>query len=91
MFFETGKNTETGISFIYNGGKEKFLSYRDLYEKALQLLNGMQLRGITPNDEVVFQLEDNKDFIISFWACIMGGITPVPITVGNNDNHRKNY
>ncbi|NVO11311.1 MAG: non-ribosomal peptide synthetase [Bacteroidales bacterium] len=36
------------------------------------------------SDKLIFQIEDNREFVISFWACILGGIIPVPLTFANN-------
>lgn len=81
--------TNTGITFIEGSGQEEFMSYRQLYDAALGTLSFFQSLGIQPKNELVIQIEDNKTFIIIFWACIVGGIIPVPLTVGKNDEHRK--
>lgn len=78
-----------GITFIEKGSQESFLSYSDLYDAALRALGYFQSKGIGPGDELVFQIEDNKTFVISFWACILGGIIPVPLTTGQNENHKQ--
>jgi surfactin family lipopeptide synthetase A len=79
----------TGVTFIEKSDQEDFLSYEILYSKALKGLAYLQDRGVRPGDELVFQLEDNKTFVITFWACILGGIVAVPLTVGQNDDHRQ--
>lgn len=81
--------TDTGITFIEGSGREAFMSYAKLYDEAVRVLSFFQSRGIQPKDELVIQIEDNKTFIIVFWSCILGGIIPVPLTVGKNDEHRK--
>jgi len=78
-----------GITFIEGSNNEEFLSYKQLYECALNGLGYLQDMGLRPKDEVVFQVEENKSFIIIFWACILGGIIPVPVAIGNNDEHRR--
>lgn len=78
-------NLDTGISFIYSKTEEESIKYRELYHLSLCLLNGMKNKGIKKGDEVVFQISDNKDFLISFWACILGGIIAVPVTLGNGE------
>ncbi|MEQ8477448.1 amino acid adenylation domain-containing protein [Fulvivirga sp.] len=83
-----GKFSEKGIRFINGSNNVDYLSYKDLYEASLFKLYTLQSSGITPGDEVVFQVEDNKKFLILFWACILGGIIPVPLAVGNNDEHK---
>ena len=85
---ERSKLTNNGVTFIECSDKEEFLSYKELNHQALKVLSFFQSQGIQPKDELVFQLVDNKTFIIVFWACILGGIIPVPLTVGRNDDHR---
>ncbi|MEL7147563.1 MAG: AMP-binding protein, partial [Bacteroidota bacterium] len=31
---------------------------------------------------------NNKQFVIVFWSCILSGVIPVPVTVGQNKEHR---
>lgn len=79
----------TGITFIEHSDAENFLSYEELYNVALAALKGLQERGMSPGHELVLQIEDNRTFIIIFWACILGGIIPVPLSAGQQDEHRK--
>lgn len=78
-----------GITFIEKSNREEFLSYGELYEKALCYLFYLQDSGVKPKDELVLQIEDNKIFIIAFWACILGGIIPVPLSIGQTDDHKE--
>ncbi len=80
---------DIGITFISNGSDDQYLSYKELYQKSLRLLRSLQECGVKPGNEVVFQLDDNESFIIAFWGCVLGGMIPVPITVGLNDEHRR--
>jgi amino acid adenylation domain-containing protein/non-ribosomal peptide synthase protein (TIGR01720 family) len=80
---------DIGITFIKTNDQDEFLSYKGLLGAARNMLAFLQIRGIRPKDELVFQLEDNKTFIITFWACMLGGIIPVPLSVGHNDDHKE--
>ncbi len=77
-----------GITFIESGHVEEFFSYGELYAAALKALYFLQQRGLQPGNELVFQVADNKTFIILFWACQLGGILPVPLSVGQHEEHR---
>ncbi|MEP0265313.1 amino acid adenylation domain-containing protein [Dokdonia sp.] len=77
-----------GLTFIESVSKEDYMSYTELYDTAHQVLFVLQERGIKPKSELVFQIEDNKTFVIVFWACILGGIIPVPLTVGIKEDHK---
>ncbi|NEW07887.1 amino acid adenylation domain-containing protein [Paenibacillus sp. SYP-B3998] len=79
---------DKGITFIDGDDQEIYLSYKDIYREALGFLGELQEKGVQPKQEVLFQIEDNQKFIVAFWACILGGMYPVPISVGNNDEHK---
>lgn len=83
------KDPAKGITFIQEEKAEQFLSYGELYAKALSALGYLQRRGIPEGAEIVFQLEDNSDFLIAFWACLLGGYIPVPLAVGSQADHRR--
>ncbi len=78
------KNNKTndiaGVTFIDDKSNEKFVSYREVYSKSLSLLKSLQNFGIKPGDELLFQIDNNEDFIYAIWDCILGGIIAVPVT-----------
>lgn len=82
---------ERGITFILDENREEFVSYRRLYDHAFGLLGYLQAAGFKPGDEVVFQIEDNRHFVYFFWACVLGGLVPVPVAVGANDEHKMKF
>ncbi|MBI5804930.1 amino acid adenylation domain-containing protein [candidate division TA06 bacterium] len=77
-----------GINYITGESSESFISYNRLYRVSLSMLYCLQQRGLKAGDKLVFQIEDSQEFINVFWACQLGGIIPIPVTVGNNDEHR---
>lgn len=78
-----------GIFFI--GEKEdKFISYSELYDKAFKALKKLQQKGLKKGSELIIQIDDNQNYLVTFWACILGGIIPIPIAPGNtNENKEK--
>lgn len=80
--------TDRGITFIKNGTEERFCSYQDLFQNAVELLYYLQQHQIEPGTEVLFQIEDNQKFLNAFWACLLGGLIPVPVTVGLSDEYK---
>ncbi|HEU5078477.1 MAG TPA: SDR family NAD(P)-dependent oxidoreductase [Opitutaceae bacterium] len=60
-------------------GQEIRLTYPVLLEQAKQILGGLRQAGLKAGAHVLFQLEHNQDFIPAFWACVLGGIIPVPL------------
>ncbi|WP_342355217.1 beta-ketoacyl synthase N-terminal-like domain-containing protein [Spirosoma utsteinense] len=60
------------------------MAYGQLVTQALSMLHFLQINGVKPKDEVVFQLDDNKTFLVSFWACILGGFKAIPLPPGQH-------
>ena len=79
---------DVGINFIDSGDSDEFLSYQDLYRNALTGAAFLREQRLIPGDELVLQLSNNKHFVIAFWSCILSGVIPVPVTVGQNKEHR---
>ncbi|WP_103071997.1 non-ribosomal peptide synthetase [Aquimarina sediminis] len=71
-----------GITFIEGNDKTEYLSYKKLYLEATYMLHDLQEKGLKPGDELVFQFQSSKKFLITFWACVFGKIIPVPVTFG---------
>lgn len=88
-FLKKNDTFTKGITFVNNANEEYFMSYHEFIEKATKVLGFLQSKGIKENDEIVFQLEDTRSFLLFFWACVMGKIIPVPVLVGNNDEHKR--
>ena len=75
-----------GMFFLENN---KYISYKEIYERALKVMRALQKEGIKRGDEVIFQLGQNEDFITCFWGCLLGGMIPVPIPVAVNDEGKS--
>ncbi|MGA4722144.1 non-ribosomal peptide synthetase [Fictibacillus nanhaiensis] len=84
---EERKQVDKGITFINSGTEEKHVTYQELYDTACSYLYNLQKEGLEAGDELIFQIDDNETFIKVFWACILGGIRPVPVAVGTNEEH----
>lgn len=86
--FEDRAGDALSVTFIEGAEDESRLTYRQLHQRALVLLGGLQQQGLQPGDELIFFLKNNQAFIEAFWACLLGGIVPVPVAVGISDEHR---
>lgn len=76
------------VTYIESARDEVRVSYAELLERALGVLHHFQRRGIRPGDELILFNNSNEQFVDAFWACILGGIVPVPVAVGISDDHR---
>ena len=72
---------EKGIFVIDIDRNENFISYKKLYDKSLILLHKLQLKNLKKDDKVILQMNGIEEYLYGFWACILGGMIPVPIPV----------
>ncbi|MBN3951616.1 MAG: SDR family NAD(P)-dependent oxidoreductase [Nostoc sp. NMS7] len=75
------KHSTQGIIYIQFDSSEKVQSYGELWQDAQRILAGFRKLGLKPQDQVIFQLENNQDFLCAFWGCVLGGFVPVPISI----------
>ena len=75
------------VTYIEGSQNEATVTYKELRLRALKLLHGLQNRGLRSGDELIFFLKGNERFVDAFWACLFGGIVPVPVAVGISDEH----
>ncbi len=76
------------IRFIDGEQEESIVTFAELWERSVALLGELQTRGMGPGDELVIFSKSNENFVIAYWAAVLGGIIPVPIAVGISDEHR---
>ncbi|PQP81878.1 non-ribosomal peptide synthetase [Paenibacillus sp. PCH8] len=85
VIHDRSKITDRGIRFIDADKIETFISYSQLFNEALGYLGYLQEIGIKPKQEIIFQIQENKRFLVAFWACILGGMIPVPVSIGEDE------
>jgi acyl-CoA synthetase (AMP-forming)/AMP-acid ligase II/NADP-dependent 3-hydroxy acid dehydrogenase YdfG/acyl carrier protein len=69
------------IVYCQHDGSEILQSYAGLLEEAERILGSLRRLGLKPQDKVIFQLDHRQDFVPAFWACVLGGFVPVPISI----------
>jgi amino acid adenylation domain-containing protein len=85
---QRASRTCNGITFLTATGNERKLSYAELLDQAGYVLHNLKKHGVKDGDEIVFQASENESFLLIFWACILGGIIPVPLAIGNQDEQK---
>jgi acyl-CoA synthetase (AMP-forming)/AMP-acid ligase II/acyl carrier protein len=85
---EEARGKDREIRFIDGENDETVIRFAELWDRALALLGSLQDRGMRPGDELVVFSRSNLDFVVAFWAAMLGGIVPVPVAVGISDEHR---
>ncbi|MCM2311799.1 MAG: non-ribosomal peptide synthetase [Steroidobacteraceae bacterium] len=77
------------IGYLEGEGAEKVLPLADLRRRALGILHHLQRIGAQPGDTLILHVASNEQFIDAYWACLYGGIVPVPVAVGISDEHKQ--
>lgn len=85
---DAARTTNSGVTYIEGEHNEVTVSYAQIHERALALLHHFQAKGARPGTKMIILLASNEQFIDTFWACLLGGITAVPIAVGNTEEQR---
>ena len=79
------ERTRSRREIVFAGGAgETRLTYGELYESSLALLGSLESCGAEPGGKVLLQASDNQNLILAFWACLLGGMIPVPLPAGLN-------
>jgi acyl-CoA synthetase (AMP-forming)/AMP-acid ligase II/NADP-dependent 3-hydroxy acid dehydrogenase YdfG len=68
-----------GTTYLRPDGTEDRQTYRQLLVDAARLLTGLRKSGLVPGDCVILQIEDSRNFVVTFWACLLGGFVPTPM------------
>ncbi|HEY9187564.1 MAG TPA: non-ribosomal peptide synthetase [Ignavibacteria bacterium] len=79
---------EQGILFVSKENMSNYNSYSEIYKKALIRLGNLQKIGFKKYDKLIFQIGKNEEFVLLFWACILGGIVPIPLIEATNKEQR---
>ncbi|MBE6050848.1 MAG: hypothetical protein E7214_09425 [Clostridium sp.] len=87
IFISNKNKDDRGITVILSEDKEEFIPYSKIYRNACKYLNVFKNNRIDNGNELLFQIEDIEKFLSIFWACQLGGITAVPIDIGENDEN----
>jgi malonyl CoA-acyl carrier protein transacylase len=76
---------DRGITLIENSEEERFVSYAMLYKKAQKRLAALQALEVPFGAELILQIEDLEEFLVSFWAGVLGGYVTIPMAVRAKD------
>lgn len=85
---EKVRQGDRSITFVEGKLENRVVTYAALYQNSLGLLYDLQEQGLQPGDQLILFSKNNQSFIEAFWACIYGGIIPVPVAVGISDEHK---
>jgi acyl-CoA synthetase (AMP-forming)/AMP-acid ligase II len=84
----TRGNSNRYIRYLDGQDDRRAITFGGLRFAALGVLFHLQAFGAQPGDRVILHTSSNEQFIDGFWACLLGGLVPVPVAVGISDDHR---
>ncbi|PKL35309.1 MAG: hypothetical protein CVV44_21080 [Spirochaetae bacterium HGW-Spirochaetae-1] len=73
--------SKRGIIYVDTQGNEELQTYPELLEQSGRIMGAMRSMGLAKGDSVIMQLDNERNFIEGFWACILGGFIPVPLAL----------
>src|SRR4051794_16535209 len=86
--FAAAKAGTGSMVFIDSAGATESLSYADLLHHSRKILTGLRSGGAAAGELVLLQAEREQDLLAGFWACVLGGLVPVPVTAGTTAAQR---
>jgi acyl-CoA synthetase (AMP-forming)/AMP-acid ligase II len=75
------RHGDKGIQFVEHDDSNSFQSYASLVGEAKCMLTGLKRAGLKPRDRVILQIENLRDYFPVLWACVLGGIAPITVSV----------
>jgi acyl-CoA synthetase (AMP-forming)/AMP-acid ligase II/acyl carrier protein len=86
---ENNRTADRSVCYVGGANTERQLKYADVHARALGILYHLQRLGAQRRDRVIIFLNNNEQFLDGFWAAVCGGLIPVPLAVGINNEHRQ--
>ncbi|MEV7677772.1 AMP-binding protein [Streptomyces sp. NPDC088341] len=74
--------TSHGVVLIDGTGTATRRSYAALYDDAARTLAGLAAAGLPPGARVILRTARTADLLTAFWACVLGGLVPLPVPYG---------
>ena len=67
------------------GGSGKRILYMELYPQVVKLANALQELGVEKGQKVAVMSVNSADFVVTYYACAMLGVTFVPLNFRSKD------
>ena len=89
-----GAASDRGTTYVRSDVTTDRQTYAELLYEALCLLGGLRGAGVRPGDAVLVHHADNRNFVTTWWACVLGGFLPTAVGTardytGDNATVRK--
>jgi acyl-CoA synthetase (AMP-forming)/AMP-acid ligase II len=70
---------DVGYTFIGDDGQVERMSYAMLAERAHHRAGALRALGLRDGERVALVLEDNRQFVVTFFAALLAKLVPVPM------------
>lgn len=84
LILDVSSIKDKGITII-NQEKDDFLPFSKIVNDANKFASYLRKLGMKPDDELIICTTDIKEFVITFWGCILSGVIAVPVSYNIND------
>src|ERR1700730_3616044 len=90
MLLSAQQHPHSGVRFISpeHDDEAVIVPYPTLLNEARRILGGLQGYNYPPGENMLLLLERPCDIIPAFWACVLGGYVPCPLSLIHNDPER---
>lgn len=78
-------NAAQRLRFFEKPGQYRDMPVGELRQAALARLGSFQRAGAPLGAEIVMPIDDARDFLTTFWACLFGGYIAMPLAAPSND------
>ncbi len=68
-----------GYTFQSSDGKERFVSFREMFHEARRRGGRLQALGLAKGDRLGVIVEDGYEFVLTFLGAVQAGVVPVPM------------
>jgi acyl-CoA synthetase (AMP-forming)/AMP-acid ligase II/NADP-dependent 3-hydroxy acid dehydrogenase YdfG len=74
-----------GIQFLTKDGQSDRLTYLDLLLLGTRVANGLHALGVPQGRHAIIVIDSKREFLISFWACVLAGVVPLACPVPSEE------
>jgi non-ribosomal peptide synthetase component E (peptide arylation enzyme) len=79
------QSVEGGVGYVSEDGSCRWQCYSELLTKATARMAALRAHGVMPGDKLILAPGNKESFIVTFWACLLGGVIPAPACAANFD------
>ena len=77
---------------IQSTSNKEEITYKVFFERAIEFLNYLKLKKkIKIGDKILIKIENSPEYLISIFACVIGGLIACPIDLQTPREKYKNH